>query len=78
MPKIIGIDLGTTNSAVAVIRMNKNHLLDDLNGVTATRPSTAVVFEEKPNQVYRSISFNNQEKVKSFGYVKEYRFFTQE
>ena len=49
------------SSAQAVIRMNKNHLLDDLNGVTATRPSTAVVFVENPNQVYRSISFNNQD-----------------
>ena len=48
-------------SAYAVLRMNKNHLLDDLNGVTATRPSTAVVFSENPNQVYRSISFNNQD-----------------
>ena len=49
------------SSAVAVVRMNKNHLLDDLNGVTATRPSTAIVFAENPNQVYRSISFNNQD-----------------
>ena len=48
-------------SAYAVLRMNKNHLLDDLNGVTATRPSTAVIFAENPNQVYRSISFNNQD-----------------
>ena len=46
---------------LAVVRMNKNHLLDDLNGVTATRPSTAIVFAENPNQVYRSISFNNQD-----------------
>ena len=48
-------------SALAVVRMNKNHLLDDLNGVTATRPSTAVIFTENPTQVYRSISFNNQD-----------------
>ena len=48
-------------SAYAVVRMNKNYLLDDLNGVTATRPSTAVVFTENPDQVYRSISFNNQD-----------------
>ena len=48
-------------SAYAVLRMNKNHLLDDLTGVTATRPSTAVIFTENPDQVYRSISFNNQD-----------------
>jgi hypothetical protein len=32
-----------------------------LNGVTATRPSTALVYAENPNQVYRTISFNNQD-----------------
>ena len=48
-------------SAMAVIRMNKNHLLDDLAGVTATRPSTALVLNENPDQVYRTISFNNQD-----------------
>jgi hypothetical protein len=41
--------------------MNKNHLLDDLNGVTATRPSTALIYGENPTQVYRTISFNNQD-----------------
>jgi len=48
-------------SAYAVIRMNKNHLLDDLSGVTATRPSTALIYAENPSQVYRTISFNNQD-----------------
>ena len=48
-------------SPVAVLRMNKNHLLDDLAGVTATRPSTALIFDENPEQVYRTISFNNQD-----------------
>ena len=48
-------------SAYAVVRMNKNHLLDDLSGVTATRPSTALIFEENPSQVYRTISFGNQD-----------------
>ena len=53
--------LASDASPVVVIRMNKNHLLDDLTGVTATRPSTAVIFTENPDQVYRSISFNNQD-----------------
>ena len=39
--------------------MNKNHLLDDLAGVTATRSLTALIFDENPEQVYRTISFNN-------------------
>ena len=49
------------SSAYAVLRMNKNHLLDDLSGVTATRPSTALIYAENTNQVYRTISFNNQD-----------------
>jgi hypothetical protein len=48
-------------SAYAVLRMNKNHLLDELSGVTATRPSTALIYAENPEQVYRTISFNNQD-----------------
>ena len=43
------------------IRMNKNYLFDDVAGVTSIRPSTAVIFDENPTQVYRSISFNNQD-----------------
>ena len=60
--------LGTHNptpvndqSAYVTIRMNKNHLFDDVAGVTSIRPSTAVIFEENTNRVYRSISFNNQD-----------------
>ena len=44
-----------------VIRMNKNHLFDDVAGVTSIRPSTALVFDENPDRVYRTISFNNQD-----------------
>tara|TARA_Y200000002_G_scaffold6250_1_gene5335 strand:- start:1204 stop:4308 length:3105 start_codon:yes stop_codon:yes gene_type:complete len=44
-----------------VIRMNKNHLMDDVSGVTSIRPSTALIFDENPDQVYRTISFNNQD-----------------
>ena len=54
-------NLASDASPVAVLRMNKNHLLDDLAGVTATRPSTALIFDENPEQVYRTISFNNQD-----------------
>ena len=48
-------------SPLVVIRMNKNHLFDDVAGVTSIRPSTALVFDENPDQVYRTISFNNQD-----------------
>jgi len=48
-------------SAYVVVRMNKNHLLDGLSGVTATRPSTALIFTENEDSVYRTISFNNQD-----------------
>ena len=36
-------------------------MFDSVAGVTSIRPSTAIVFAENPNQVYRSISFNNQD-----------------
>ena len=48
-------------SPYVVIRMNKNHLFDDVSGVTSIRPSTAVIFDEATDNVYRSISFNNQD-----------------
>ena len=41
--------------------MNKNHLFDDVSGVTSIRPSTALVLDENPDRVYRTISFNNQD-----------------
>ncbi|MBR20674.1 MAG: hypothetical protein CMA64_11130 [Euryarchaeota archaeon] len=44
-----------------VIRMSKNVLLDDVAGVTTIRPSTALSFDEFPTQIYRTISFNNQD-----------------
>ena len=53
--------LASDASPLAVLRMNKNHLFDSVAGVTSIRPSTAIVFAENPNQVYRSISFNNQD-----------------
>mgnify|MGYP001417431783 CR=1 FL=1 len=48
-------------SPYAELRMNKNHLFDDVAGVTSIRPSTALVFDENPDRVYRTISFNNQD-----------------
>ena len=53
--------LSNDNSAYVTLRMNKNHLFDDVSGVTSIRPSTAVIFDENPDRVYRSISFNNQD-----------------
>ena len=41
--------------------MNKNHLFDNVNAETSTRPSTALLFAENPDAVYRTISFNNQD-----------------
>ena len=39
-------NLASDAPSVAVLRMNKNHLLDDLAGVTATRLPTALIFDE--------------------------------
>ena len=41
--------------------MSKNYLLDDVAGVTSIRPSTALILDEDTEQVYRTISFNNQD-----------------
>ena len=49
------------NSPYVTIRMNKNHLIDDVAGVTSIRPSTALIFDENTDRVYRTISFNNQD-----------------
>ena len=53
--------LSSDASPYVVIRMSKNHLLDDVAGVTSIRPSTALIFDENLKQVYRTISFNNQD-----------------
>ncbi len=54
-------NLASDASPICVLRMNKNHLFDDVAGVTSIRPSTALIFDENLNQVYRTISFNNQD-----------------
>ncbi len=53
--------LASDASPLVIIRMNKNHLFDDVSGVTSIRPSTALIFAENTDQVYRTISFNNQD-----------------
>jgi len=53
--------LASDASPVIVLRMNKNHLLDSVAGVTSIRPSTALIFDEATENVYRTISFNNQD-----------------
>jgi hypothetical protein len=53
--------LASDASPLVTIRMSKNHLFDDVSGVTSIRPSTALIFDEKEDQVYRTISFNNQD-----------------
>ena len=53
--------LASDDSPYVTIRMNKNHLFDDVSGVTSIRPSTALIFDENTDRVYRTISFNNQD-----------------
>ena len=43
------------------IRQNKNFLFDSVEPATTIRPSTAIIFDEQPTQVYRTISYNNQD-----------------
>jgi hypothetical protein len=46
-------------------RRNQTHIISDLArpDVLSIRPSTAVVFDENPNQIYRSISFLNSDSI---------------
>ena len=50
MPKIIGIDLGTTNSAVAVMEAGEPNILESKEGKRTT-PSVVAV-NTKTNQIF--------------------------
>ena len=56
-----GLEAVLANGDILTLRMNKNHLFSGVNAETSTRPSTALLFAENPNGVYRTISFNNQD-----------------
>jgi hypothetical protein len=49
------------NDDILTIRQNKNFLFDSVEPATTIRPSTAIIFDEQPTQVYRTISYNNQD-----------------
>ena len=61
----IGGDDGVTQNLadgdIVSVRMNKNFLMDSVEPATTIRPSTAIIFAEQPSQVYRTISYNNQD-----------------
>ena len=46
-------------------RRNQTHILDDVRRVDdlTIRPSTAIIFDENPNTVYRSVSFSTSDAV---------------
>ena len=56
-----GIAENLADGDIASIRMNKNFLFDSVEPATTIRPSTAIIFNEQEGQVYRTISFNNQD-----------------
>ena len=53
-----GLDQTVTNNVRVTMRMNTGVFLYDLNQQTATRPSTALVFDEATFNVNRVIGFN--------------------
>ena len=56
-----GLAAQINNQDILTIRQNKNFLFDSVEPATTIRPSTAIIFEEQPTQVYRTISYNNQD-----------------
>lgn len=54
-----GVQVNTTFGTFGNYRDKQNFLLGGLPASLATRPSTALVFDEQPAQTYRTISFDN-------------------
>ena len=56
-----GLAENLADGDIVSIRQNKNFLFDSVEPATSIRPSTAIIFDEQPTQVYRTISYNNQD-----------------
>ena len=56
-----GLGQDLSDGDIVSIRQNKNFLFDSVEPATSIRPSTAIIFDEQPTQVYRTISYNNQD-----------------
>ena len=56
-----GLKNGLSSGQTVVIRSSRTFRFEDLEDVSPTRPSTAIVFDEFPAQVYRSISFQSND-----------------
>lgn len=56
-----GLEWGT----LIQYRRNQTHIISDLAApdILSIRPSTAIVFDENPTQIYRSISFLNSDSI---------------
>ena len=51
-----GLKAAPTNGQHGIIRMNLSHHLDGVESV-ASRPSSALVFDQNPNKIYRTLNF---------------------
>lgn len=54
---IQGLQTAVADGTKIIIRQSGTLWLDNVNGLTVTRPSTALVFDENTSQVYRLIGF---------------------
>ena len=58
-----GLKQGLIDGQVVTIRSSRSFKFEDLEDVSPTRPSTAIVFDEYTDAVYRSISFQTNDSV---------------
>lgn len=56
-----GLEVGLNDGDKLVLRQNKNFLFSGVREQTSIRPSTALILDEQPGLVYRTISFSNQD-----------------
>ena len=58
-----GLKAAVADMQAVTIRNSRSFRFEDVNDVAPTRPSTAIVFDEYTDAIYRSIAFGNQDPI---------------